>query len=413
MLKTERWMASPKRRSRNEIFPFYAGFAESFVEEIISNCKNTSLLVDPWNGSGTTTTVGSRLGYPAIGFDINPAMLLIAKANLASRTDAYRARREFRSFLPSGLSTPQSVDVLNDWFKPSTSARIRSIATTILGTDAPSRTTLQWLPYHRAVLMVALFNTCKNIARSLATSNPTWLRRAEPSEGGIQVRRTTLLDQFTGEIDRLTAVLRQRDFKRLRTPALMLADSRCLPLASSVADLIVTSPPYCTRIDYAVATALELAIAVPSKPSRRRALRENSLGSTAVSKATPEVDPLWGSTCRRLLRAIYRHSSRASAGYYYKTHVAYFHGLFQSLNELRRILKRNAQAVVVVQDSYYKEVHNDLPAILTEMAAAAGLTLSSRSDFPVVRSMAAVNSASRSYRSAHSATESALTLTKR
>jgi DNA modification methylase len=38
------------------------------------------------------------------------------------------------------------------------------------------------------------------------------------------------------------------------------ASSQSIPLPNSFIDLVVTSPPYCTRIDYAVATSPELAL---------------------------------------------------------------------------------------------------------------------------------------------------------
>ena len=43
------------------------------------------------------------------------------------------------------------------------------------------------------------------------------------------------------------------------------------------------------------------------------------------------------------------------------------------------------RAVLVVQDSYYKDVHNDLPTITAEMAQSVGLKLQRREDFRLQR----------------------------
>ncbi|MDQ0340574.1 tRNA G10 N-methylase Trm11 [Caldalkalibacillus uzonensis] len=39
----------------------------------------SATVMDPWNGTGTTTDVAEQMGYFAIGLDINPVMVLIAK----------------------------------------------------------------------------------------------------------------------------------------------------------------------------------------------------------------------------------------------------------------------------------------------------------------------------------------------
>jgi len=40
------------------------------------------LVVDPWNGAGTTTVAAAASGLNAMGFDINPAAILIGRARL-------------------------------------------------------------------------------------------------------------------------------------------------------------------------------------------------------------------------------------------------------------------------------------------------------------------------------------------
>ncbi|WP_410712175.1 DNA methyltransferase [Bradyrhizobium sp. BEA-2-5] len=44
------------------------------------------VVLDPWNGSGTTTSVANGAGLTAVGIDINPAMAVVAKARLSPTT---------------------------------------------------------------------------------------------------------------------------------------------------------------------------------------------------------------------------------------------------------------------------------------------------------------------------------------
>ena len=55
------------------------GFAEQALKESAANAK---LVLDPWNGTGTTTVVAASKNIPAIGFDVNPALVVVSRARL-------------------------------------------------------------------------------------------------------------------------------------------------------------------------------------------------------------------------------------------------------------------------------------------------------------------------------------------
>src|SRR5882757_2709367 len=66
------------------LFPYYAGYSATFARQLLSSAglhKNSSLL-DPWNGAGTTTSEGNKLGFSSIGVDLNPVMVVAAKASM-------------------------------------------------------------------------------------------------------------------------------------------------------------------------------------------------------------------------------------------------------------------------------------------------------------------------------------------
>ena len=104
------------------------------------------------------------------------------------------------------------------------------------------------------------------------------------------------------------------------------------------------------------------------------------------------------------------HGSKASAGYYTKYFRQYYAGMWSSLGELRRVMRDGAPAVLVVQDNYYKDLHNDTAQILGEMAVALGFASAERQDFPVIRNRASMNPRTRQYRTTASAVESILVL---
>ena len=88
-----------------------------------------------------------------------------------------------------------------------------------------------------------------------------------------------------------------------------------------------------------------------------------------MSAARPEQ---WGETATAFLAGVAAHASKASGGYYTKYFRQYYAGMWSSLGELRRVMRDGAPAVLVVQDNYYKDLHNDTAKILSEMAIALG-----------------------------------------
>lgn len=79
-------MVNPKQVPKDNLYgqsgwyTYYAGFADTFVEDILKKQSQEIKIVDPWNGAGTTTFCAFAAGMESYGFDINPAMVVIAKA---------------------------------------------------------------------------------------------------------------------------------------------------------------------------------------------------------------------------------------------------------------------------------------------------------------------------------------------
>jgi len=169
-----------------------------------------------------------------------------------------------------------------------------------------------------------------------------------------------------------------------------------MELAADSVDFVLTSPPYCTRIDYTAATRIELAVLAPLLKTAERALGRQMIGSTQVPKGEIELDEAWGKTCLSFLAALKAHPSKASGGYYYRTHLDYFDKMNRSMQRLAVGLKEGGRAVLVVQDSYYKDIHNDLPTIITEIGAHHGLALSQSKAFHL-RSMSDINPGRQTY----------------
>ena len=135
-------IANPKRhisssKTFNErLFPYYAGYSIEFIEKLLSTLSlgSSSVILDPWNGGGTTTQAASQMGYASIGFDLNPVMVIVAKAALLPP-------HEVSSLLPLAQSLVEQAterddpgiieDPLCEWLVPESTRFIRQVESEI------------------------------------------------------------------------------------------------------------------------------------------------------------------------------------------------------------------------------------------------------------------------------------------
>jgi hypothetical protein len=422
---------SPKRNTRQQtgwegFFPYYAGFSEGFANALLTSAKLTedAIICDPWNGSGTTTYTASRLGLASLGFDLNPVMLIVARARLLPPSEADSIEplaNEIVRSVSLGRDHLDDNDPLTWWFGDKTAAAIRAIEESIRERlVGPMTLTSEGAHFERisgmaAAFYVALFSICRQLAKRFLSSNPTWLRRPRQTESRIgtqccEVKRK-FLDNLRSMAGALAAELELFPTRRGQCE-IRHADTTKVPIKRESIDFVLTSPPYCTRIDYTVATRIELAVLWPMVTISMEELRRQMIGSTRVPPEEIEILPSWGRRCAGFLNALKRHPSKASAGYYYRNHLDYFDKIARSIGKMSVGLKTGGTAVVVVQDSYYKELHNDLPSIFGEMGRETGLVLRRRNDFRLARSMAGINPYSRKYNRTPGALETVLCFQK-
>lgn len=408
-------------------FPYYAGYPENFARALLKSATlpKHALVLDPWNGSGTTTFSASQLGLESQGFDINPAMIVIARARLLPTSEADSLEPLARDTVKNVRADPRalkSCDPLLWWFKQPTAALIRALERRIrrqlVGDHmlTPDGVKLDHISGFAATFYVALFALCREMLVPFRSSNPAWLRKPKVGDALLEPDRDTILSGFVMNVRSMAAALGER---RRSTHGndhavaeVQVADTASIALPKASVDLVLTSPPYCTRIDYSAATRIELAILDPIIDLSMEDLSRQMIGSTRVPGYTIAVDQAWGATCERFLAAVKTHPSKASSGYYYKTHLDYFRKMSLSLDNLVIALKPAAAAILVVQDSYYKDIHNDLPAITSEMAEAKGLRIRRRVDFEIKRSMSGINPRTRIYRRPAGGSEAVLCFEK-
>jgi DNA modification methylase len=406
----------------SRIYPYYAGYAGSFAEAIIRavGAPKTAVVFDPWNGSGTTTLAAAKLGYQAFGQDLNPVMVLVAKANLLPTSEASSLVPLAKAILKGSQRTAQEgpiEDPLDTWLTPNSARAIRNIESEINRSlvfadgyvHLAEKTAIDCVSSLAALFYVALFRTTRQLLITFIPSNPTWVKKPATPRNRKRPTNEVIQGVFLREVESLSTRLVSgiAPQEQVHASRIVLGNAESVELPDNSVDIVVTSPPYCTRIDYAIATSIELAT-LRITPGQFNSLRRSLMGTATVPTDTAVPSTLLGETCNNFLERVYQHPSKASKTYYYKNHIQYFNSLRMSIQEISRVLRKEGSAILVVQDSHYKEIKNDVAAIATEMAGAVGLSLMTKKEFPSVRSMAGINNRAMKYRQNSTAVESVL-----
>lgn len=416
-------MINPKRvneevEEKPYWYNYYAGYSHSFAKNIIdsNDLFESAVVLDPWNGAGTTTLMSSVAGYRSIGIDLNPVMKVIATAKQATNCDVTDIKHRLPELSSVRLRKTHENDPLRFWFRESGVRAIRKLECWILGGVKYSSMVekVDSLTAQQCILYTALFNSVRELLKEFIPTNPTWIKRPKFDDEKIEIKWALFKERYILLVSEMLKglSLETHDWSS-DLATLVVASSTSMPLSDGTVDLVLSSPPYCTRIDYGVATLPELAIMSDSSPEKMDEVRRALMGTTTVSKHIVGLDSSRiGAMCEKYLSDVRGHSSKSSATYYYKNIVKYFLDLSDSLAEISRVMKDKATFVCVVQDSYYKDVHCDLPSILTEIASIVGLKLNHRFNFESKQNMINLNARSKSYRKKSVAYESVLVFTK-
>lgn len=396
-------VACPKLPKSSSRYRFYPGFSHRFVTDVLSHWPKDALVLDPWNGSGTTTTTAAQMGLRAVGIDLNPAMVVLAKGRLIDNTSLATLDSSLLS-TTEPTHPPQSVsseDPLLEWFDRPTVSRFRSLLTTLIGIPHVPSKQVNQLSSTEAYWLTCLFRVLTQVTKQWHTTNPTWIK----SRGH--------LPPITLNWTEMLALL--KDTANTPQPAptpdpstlrISLGDSRNLTNLGIAPDLTIGSPPYCTRIDYAIATRLELSL-LGMTSTQQDKLRRQLMGTTTVP-SSPPIANLHSPTASTTLSSISQHPSKASRTYYAKWFTQYLRDYTLSLLQLSSITLPHGTIALVVQDSYYKDIHIDLASITTETLHFSGWNLSRSFDFTGTRSMRHIHPHSSDYPGRVAPTERAL-----
>lgn len=346
------------------------------------------IVLDPMAGSGTTLVEARLMGRIAIGYEIDPLARLIAKVKSTILNDraieqAYenvvrKCKRDLRqirsSKVPTAVqlrATPPAFSNQEYWFSPDVSSALAILSFHISEvTISRKLREFLWVAFSSLILAKTSVANARDIIHS---RHHFWQHEKPPDVMEKFAHRVRIMRKHMKDFrDRCSSVIGGSSTARL-------GDARRLRLKGDMVDLVFTSPPYVTALDYPRAHFLAVAW-------MQEALSVNL--EQYLSKASSYIGTERGSMPRvftvndrlkhleyaaLVLSKLAEHSPRLAGRV-----QRYFSDMHDVLGEVTRLLKTNGHAVLVVCPSHLRKVDVHTHEVLTEIANIHGLALKHR-----------------------------------
>lgn len=329
-------------------------------------------VLDPMAGSGTALVEACLLGRAARGADIDPLARLIAKAKATPVDLAVldKATAEVTRLLQDARLDDTWRPDLPDcqrWFRPDVAADLARIREAILqGATDPDVADLLWVCF--SSLIVARTSVAN--AWDLVHSRHHF-REWDHDPGCVE--------RFVSRMSRARHMLAEYH-ERLRAVgnpapdvAIIGTDARALDLADGEVDLVFTSPPYCSALDYTRAHLFAVAWMVdvlPVSVDQYRVLGRRYVGSeraplAEATAARPIPPPSGVAGVDDVVDTLSGEPKRAWVVY------RYFREMAHVLAECARVTRPGGHVVLVVCPSNLRRVSVPTHRLLADLAQGA------------------------------------------
>jgi DNA modification methylase len=342
-------------------------------------------ILDPMVGSGTTVVEARLRGRNAIGYDIDSLACLIAKVKARkiddkpigdatelvlkhanNDIDALKKVNVSRELL--ARATPPNFYNIDYWFSPDVKHALAVLLYHINQTQMSQDVReFLWVAFSSIILTkVSVAN-----ARDIIHSRHHYLEHKNVPD---------VIDKFEARIRKMRRQMEeyQHYCKQIPPTSIIVekGDARQLPLENETIDLVFTSPPYATALDYP--RAHFLAVAWLQQALGITLEEYKSQGATYIGsergghQETIRSDNLISDI--RLARSIIdkiEEIDRKKA----KLIQRYYNDMYLTLKEIYRVLKPNRNAVIVICPSHIRKIEVPTHRVFTEICNKIGLRL--------------------------------------
>ena len=317
---------------------------------ILENSKKGDTVIDPFMGSGTTIVealLNNRIG---IGSDINYVAFFVAKAKttpvniklldkeiLQLQLELeYRMNGKYNYYLSKSHKFVPEHARIDYWFRKNQKEKLAIIFARIHEVQNSAVRNLFFVAFAQ------ILKTCSIWLQSSVKPQRDFTK-ADYEPLKMFLTRVKLMSKRNKEFfEKLNPKIHKQinDFRKVSR-----TDARQIPCADNSAALIVTSPPYVTSYEYA--DLHQLPSLWFDKMKDINIFRKSFIGSVFKTEAN-QVE-IHSDTAENIIEKLKgKKKSKEIRKYYFE--------MFDCFKEMKRVLKKNGKACIVIGDTHYRNI---------------------------------------------------------
>lgn len=359
---------------RHRWYYFKEGFSPFLVEKAIEQTEvgKDELIIDPFNGSGTTTLTSSLLGHNSVGIEVNP----------------------FTSFLSDAKVKNVEVSELNNLESKLFKSVEKGISSPLLGYSTFSETKKldKWL-FNDAVLnafeggwqhsnSITGYNSRKLVRLALisaAMQNCNAKRdgkclRYRDGWGNNKFDKNSFVESLILNLSNIKEDIQEKPIKR--KSKILKGDCRSILKTSAELNnfkLCITSPPYLNTFDYTDIYRPELFLGKFIEGSQKLYdLRLKTVRSHVQARWNEPTSSDFGLLYQQTMKHINQNKEHLMHKNIPMMIQAYFEDMLNILNQLKNKAAKDAQIWFVVSNSAYAGLEVPVDLIIGDLASKAG-----------------------------------------
>jgi DNA modification methylase len=344
-------------------FKYKEGFSRDLVFRLIKelDIKRDEIILDPFAGCGTTLLACKEYGYPAVGLEILPIAVYVAKIKLLDWPDLHMLSQNVEELFKKKIDKPKSqfpdVRIIAKAFPRDVQNQILFYKEAIQEFDSPVRD----------FLMLGLISILEQI--SYTSKDGQFLRLVEKEIPPVKNVLRRQLTQMVADLRKQEQFLFKNEKASVR---IFEGDAResCLPKEYwGKVKGVITSPPYLNRYDYSRTYALELCTISVETFDELRNIRHKLLRSHIESKKhkgneihLPAMDEILSALDQKKLN-----NNRIPIMI-----QGYFEDMDLAIKNLTLYLKKGGKVALVVANAQFEGEYVPTDLMLCELAKQYG-----------------------------------------
>lgn len=371
-------------------FPFFVGFSHKLVKETIKYFKIDSnyLIFDPFIGSGTTGVVGKELDVNVIGNESNIFLYKICKVKTGFYIDPDKLIIFSNKLLKEASTTWRKINLSDENLLLKKCYPLNNLKKMISIRDILKSNHDIQEKYKKFFFLALTMSLPKLSTVSINVPYVSWRCTRNPDETFNMFKKS--ISTISQDLKKLSRVNNNNSKVQIYRHDSRKQNTR---IKNMTADMIFTSPPYLNNLDYGEALKVFLYFWGMSKNWNEitKKIRTPSLISSTTHYregdfVSKELEEILGndflkkhpSTSNEIINKVEQIKSekerKGSEKSFDILTALYFKDMSRVLYEMRRILKKDALAFIVIGDSAPFGVHVPTDTLLGEMALETGFS---------------------------------------